>query len=95
MKRLVLETTTPFQGLPELVAYREGLFEAEGLLVEWADRDQGAAVKKVDLTTTSPKDVSPFLSHGKLFENGQADMYDACEWGNYCRVSATLSEAGS
>jgi len=26
MKRLVLETTAPFQGLPELVAHDEGLF---------------------------------------------------------------------
>ncbi len=31
MKKLVLETTAPFQGLPELVAYDEGLFEQEGL----------------------------------------------------------------
>ena len=31
MKKLVLETTSPFQGLPELVAYDEGLFEQEGL----------------------------------------------------------------
>ena len=30
MKRLVLESTVPFQGLPELVAYDEGLFEREG-----------------------------------------------------------------
>ena len=34
MKKLILETTAPFQGLPELVAYDEGLFEKEGLLVE-------------------------------------------------------------
>jgi NitT/TauT family transport system substrate-binding protein len=92
MKRLVLETTAPFQGLPELVAYDEGLFEKEGLAVEWADRDQGAA-KRVDITITSPKGVDPFLSHGKLFEQGKADMYNACEWGNYCRVGNT--SAGS
>ena len=30
MKKLVLETTAPFQGLPELVAYDESLFEKEG-----------------------------------------------------------------
>ena len=40
MKKLVLETTSPFQGLPELVAYDEGLFEREGLLIEWAERDE-------------------------------------------------------
>jgi NitT/TauT family transport system substrate-binding protein len=88
MKRLVLETTAPFQGLPELVAYDEGLFEREGLRVEWADRDQGVD-KTVDTTITSPKGVDPFLSHGKLFERGLADMYNACEWGNYCRVGST------
>jgi NitT/TauT family transport system substrate-binding protein len=92
VKTLLLETTAPFQGLPELVAYDEGLFEKEGLHVEWADREQGVE-KKVDASITSPKDVDPFTSHGKLFEKGQADMYNACEWGNYCRVGAT--NAGS
>jgi len=90
MKRLVLETTAPFQGLPELVAYDEGLFAAEGIEVTWADRDQGVE-KKVDTSVTSHKGVDPFASHGKLFEQGQADMYNACEWGNYCRVGSTAA----
>src|SRR5262245_25135777 len=88
MKKLVLETTAPFQGLPELVAYDEGLFAQEGLQVEWADRDKGVD-KKVRTDITTPKAVDPFASHGKLFEQGQADMYNACEWGNYCRVQET------
>src|SRR5262245_38370537 len=90
MKKLVLETTAPFQGLPELVAYNEGLFEKEGLAVTWADREQGVE-KKVDVSITSPKLVNKFTSHGKLFEQGQADMYNACEWGNYCRVGSTAA----
>jgi NitT/TauT family transport system substrate-binding protein len=88
MKRLVLESTAPFQGLPELVAYEEGLFAREGLAVEWADRDKGVE-KKTDTGVTSPKGVDPFASHGRLLEQGQADMYNACEWGNYCRVQDT------
>jgi NitT/TauT family transport system substrate-binding protein len=88
MKKLVLETTAPFQGLPELVAYDEGLFAKEGLEIEWADRDAGVE-KKTDVTITDPKQVNKFASHGKLFEQGKADMYNACEWGNYCRVDAT------
>src|SRR5437016_6360758 len=88
MKNLVLESTAPFQGLPELVAYDEGLFEKEGLIVEWADREKGVE-KKVEANVTSPKGVNPFASHGKLFEQGKADMYNACEWGNYCRVQDT------
>ena len=85
MKKLVLETTAPFQGLPELVAYDEGLFEKEGLIIEWADRELGVE-KKTDTAVTDPKGLDPFASHGKLFEQGKADMYNACEWGNYCRV---------
>ena len=88
MKTLVLETTAPFQGLPELVAYDEGLFEKEGLLIEWADREAGVS-KKTEIDVTSPRGVNPFTSHGRLFEQGKADMYNACEWGNYCRVQET------
>src|SRR2546430_6609773 len=89
MKRLVLESTAPFQGLPELVAYDEGLFEREGLAVEFADRDAGAEKRKTEAGVTSPHGLNPFTSHGRLFEQGEADMYNACEWGNYCRVQET------
>lgn len=88
MKKLVLETTAPFQGLPELVAYDEGLFAQEGLEVTWADREKGVE-KKTDTHVTSQKGQNPFSSHGRLLELGQADMYNACEWGNYCRVQDT------
>src|SRR5438094_16880 len=59
MKKLVLETTSPFQGLPELVAYDEGLFKKEGLLVEWAERDE-AGIKQAEALVDSPKGVDPF-----------------------------------
>jgi len=88
MKKLVLETTAPFQGLPELVAYDEGLFAKEGLDIAWADREIGVE-KKLETGVTTPKGVDPFASHGKLLEQGKADMYNACEWGNYCRVQDT------
>ena len=88
MRKLVLETTAPFQGLPELVAYDEGLFAKEGLEIEWADRDAGVE-KKVETNVTRPQGLDPFVSHGRLLEQGKADMYNACEWGNYCRVQDT------
>ena len=88
MKKLVLETTAPFQGLAELVAYDEGLFEKEGLDIEWADRDKGVD-KSTDNDATSPHGLNPYASHGRLLEEGKADMYNACEWGNYCRVQDT------
>ncbi len=85
MKKLVLETTAPFQGLPELVAFDKGFFAEEGIEVEWADRNKGNT-SQARTDVQSPKGLDPFVSHGKLFEQGRADMYNACEWGNYCRV---------
>jgi len=87
MKKLVLETTAPFQGLPELVADKEGLFAKEGLTIEWVERESDDKSTKVDVT--SPKGLDPFASHGKMLEQGKADLYNACEWGNYCRVQDT------
>lgn len=84
-KKLLLETTAPFQGLPELVAYNEGLFEEEGLEVEFIERGQ-AAPKATNTGLTDAEGTSPFLSHASSFEGGRAGMYNACEWGNYRRV---------
>src|SRR5215813_13864902 len=89
MKKLTLENTQPFQGLPELVAYDEGPFEKEGLQVEWADRHTGPNAERVATNIITPKGLDPFLTHGKMLEDGKADMYNACEWGNYCRVEET------
>src|SRR5207253_7559843 len=41
------------------------------------------------VNVTTPKGLNPFSSHGKMLEQGKADMYNACEWGNYCRVQDT------
>ena len=84
-KKLTLETTAPFQGLPELVAYDEGLFAEQGLEIEWVERGQ-TAPKQTNTSVTTTEGLSPFLSHASSFESGQAGMYNACEWGNYRRV---------
>ena len=63
MKTLRLETTAPFQGLAELVAYDEGLFEKEGIQIEWMDREKGVD-KSPQLHITDHKDASRFTSHG-------------------------------
>ena len=89
-KRLELETTAPFQGLPELVAYDEGLFAAEGLEVVFVKRGENAPVC-VDRSITSPVQVSPFGSHGSSLETGKAAMFNACEWGNYHRVEQSAA----
>jgi NitT/TauT family transport system substrate-binding protein len=84
-KTLQLETTAPFQGLPELVAYEEGLFAAEGLDVEFVRRGENAPMA-ADRSITSADGLNPFASHGSSLETGKAAMFNACEWGNYCRV---------
>ena len=89
MKKLILETTAPFQGLAELVAYEEGLFAKEGLEIEWADRATVTPAMDTNPISGNHKQASSFASHGTLLEQGKADMYNACEWGNYCRVSDT------
>jgi NitT/TauT family transport system substrate-binding protein len=88
MQTLVIEHTAPFQGLPELVADAEGLFPREGLKIEWANTNVGVD-RSARTDVFDPKGLDPFRSHGRLLEQGKADMYNACEWGNYCRVQST------
>lgn len=87
-KTLKLESTAPFQGLPELVAYDEGLFAAEGLDVEFVKRGENAPTA-VDVNITDPDLVSSLSNHGSSAEAGGAAMFNACEWGNYRRVEDT------
>jgi len=87
MKTLRLETTSPFQGLAELVADEEGLFAEEGIAIEWVKRVNSPP--QVNPKITTPDGLSAFSSHGEAFEKGGADMYNACEWGNYRRVQDT------
>jgi NitT/TauT family transport system substrate-binding protein len=70
------------------VASDEGLFAREGLAIEWVDRDE-RGIKTAPKDVTNPAALNPFGSHGGLLEQGKADMYNACEWGNYCRVQDT------
>src|SRR4030081_387948 len=88
LKKLVLETTAPFQGLAELVAHDEGLFAKEGITIEWIDREKGVD-KSAQMHITSHKEAPRFASHGSQLEQGKADLYNACEWGNYSRVEGT------
>jgi len=87
-KTLRLETTAPFQGLAELVAYDEGLFAKEGITIEWIDREKGVD-KSPQMHITNHKEAPRFASHGSQLEQGKADLYNACEWGNYSRVETT------
>src|SRR5262245_22841617 len=88
MKTLSMEATAPFKGLAELVAYDEGLFAKEGIAIEWIDREKGVD-KSPQMHITDHKNAPRFASHGSQLEQGKADLYNACEWGNYSRVETT------
>ena len=94
MKTLIVEHTAPFQGLPELVADAEGLFAREGLQIVWANTNEGAD-HDAATDVLSPKGLDPFRSHGRLLEQGKADMYNACEWATIAACRTRPSAAGN
>ena len=69
MKKLVLETTAPFQGLPELVADDEGLFEKEGLQIEWVERESDD--KSTARQRQQPEGAQPVLQPRQDARAGQ------------------------
>jgi len=69
----------------------KGFFRREGIEIELGPTATRPAVKATESLVPSPKGVNPFGSHGRLLEQGKADMYNACEWGNYCRLQDTVT----
>ena len=83
--KITFEKVFPFQDLPLLVAYHEGLLAREGLEVEFVGGTDAASVK-TDRSVTNPDELSSLLGHGSQNETRRTIMYNACEWGNYRRV---------
>jgi hypothetical protein len=65
MKTLVIEPVRAFNGLDVLVAHDEGLFEAEGLDVQVAQRQAGELRSSAEGTLENP-----VTSQGRLQERG-------------------------
>ena len=91
MKILRLENTSPFQGLAELVAYDEGLFEKEGIKIEWIDRESHVD-KSPTLHITDHRDASRFASHGSQLEQGKEWLDRAWVLSEDPEVAAHLGE---
>ncbi|MDH3602171.1 MAG: hypothetical protein OEU26_21370 [Candidatus Tectomicrobia bacterium] len=72
LKTMVIEPVRAFNGMDVLVARDEGLFEAEGLDVQFAKREPADIRSAAEGTLTHP--VS---SQGRLQERGVAGMYQA------------------
>src|SRR5690606_1952935 len=63
--------------LPEIVAIQEGLFEAVGLRVRFADEGDRSADSR----------RNPAARHKEtLFATARADVYNVCEWGGIDRL---------
>jgi NitT/TauT family transport system substrate-binding protein len=80
-KKITNEYGQAIFNLPWLVAQEEGLFAAEGLEVSFIrgrERDPNLPPE------TDPAKVDPFWRHG-LFEEGEVQSFQACEWGQIRR----------
>ena len=80
-KQITNEYGQAIFNLPWLVAQDEGLFAAEGIDVAFTrgrERDPNLAPE------TDPSAVDPFWRHG-VFEEGVAQSFQACEWGQIRR----------
>jgi NitT/TauT family transport system substrate-binding protein len=74
--------------LPWVVAQDEGLFAAEGIEIEFVANDERKAppAPVLDHTLVPSFGVS---ADKHAFENGQSDVYRACEWGQVRRATDT------
>jgi NitT/TauT family transport system substrate-binding protein len=81
LKKLVSETSSPVFSLPYFVARDEGYFAEEGLEVDLVRKGQRDAVIK---PIEDHHLISAFTSKSS-FEEGEASLYRACEWGQIRR----------
>ena len=72
MKKVVSEISGIVFSLPWLVAKDHGLFEAEGIDMEFVRAQGGGAVQH----TENPEDVNPILGH-VAFEEQRVSIYRA------------------
>ena len=72
MKKVTSEISGTVFSLPWLVAKDQGLFEAEGIEIEFVRALSGGAVQQ----TENPNQVNPILGH-VAFEEGRVSIYRA------------------
>ena len=82
LKKFVNEISGPVFSLPWLVARDEGLFEEEGLDVEFIKARQPQGLPRI---VEDPRLVPAIAGH-KPFEDNEAAAYRACHWGQVRRA---------
>ena len=98
MKKITVEPSAPFQGLPFIVALEKGFFTEEGIDMQWAGAMDYWNPDKLTASAdvpTSPdvqdwNQVASNRGHAAELDQNKADLYSGCEWGNYRRAQDTL-----
>jgi len=84
--KIKMEKPSVYNGLDWLVALDEGLFANQGLEVELVAHG-GEKETKIDVTDWNK--VRSNAGHAEAMERGSANIFNACEWGNYRRSQDT------
>ena len=92
MKKIRVAPNNATHDLPMWVAQREGLFAAEDLEVEFIQEDRSIARPPQGENPTPEASVILAGQKESLMEQGQAELFNACEWG--CIIRANAAESG-
>ena len=100
MKKITIEPSAPFQGLPFMVAMEKGFLADEGIEVEvrgpmdyWNPEHMVASAElSTRLDVQYWNQVASNRGHAAELDNNQADLYWGCEWGNYRRAQDTMQD---
>jgi NitT/TauT family transport system substrate-binding protein len=80
--KIKMERPSVYNGLDWLVALDEGLFAKEGLEVELIAH---GGERETNVNLTDWNRVRSNAGHADAMERGCANIFNACEWGNYRR----------
>src|SRR5216684_123448 len=88
MRKIITEGrgTATFFALPWLVAQEEGLFAAEGIEAQFIAPLSGPQARQPVLRPVEDPELVDVIRSHSLFEEGQVDVYSACEWGQIRRA---------
>jgi len=81
--KIKMERPSVYNGLDWLVALEEGLFAQEGLEVELIAH---GGERDTNVNVTDWNKVLSNAGHADAMESGCANIFNACEWGNYRRA---------
>ena len=82
LPKIKMERPSVYNGLDWLVALDEGLFTKEGLEVELIAH---GGEQETNVKVSDWNQVASNRGHAEAVERGRANIFNACEWGNYRR----------